>query len=77
MIVCDFDEYHIQLDVANTCNIMSYAFMLMIHDNGITTIKNQTVSNSNDFLEANADLQYFFSLNLKEHLVFRTRIWCT
>ena len=37
MFVCDFDEYHIQLDVANTCNIMSYAFMLIIHDNGITT----------------------------------------
>ena len=36
MFVCDFDEYHIQLDVANTCNIMSYAFMLIIHDNGIT-----------------------------------------
>ena len=40
MFVCDFDEYHIQLDVANTCNIMSYAFMLIIHDNGITQCTN-------------------------------------
>ena len=38
MFVCDFDEYHIQLDVANTCNIMSYAFMLITHDNGITSL---------------------------------------
>ena len=38
MFVCDFDEYHIQLYVANTCNIMLYAFMLMIHDNGITKV---------------------------------------
>ena len=32
MFVCDFHEYHIQLYVANTCNIMLYAFMLMFHD---------------------------------------------
>ena len=39
MFVCDFGEYHIQLYVANICNVMLYAFMLMIHDNGNTVRK--------------------------------------
>ena len=43
MFECDFDEYHIQLDVANTCNIMSYVFMLMIYDNGITKVRNSNL----------------------------------
>ena len=57
MFVCDFDEYHIQLDVDNTCNIMSYAFMLMIHDNGITSHtkqENHDVPNFQDFFRVPA-----------------------
>ena len=62
MFVCDFDEYHIQLDVANTCNIMTYAFMLLIHDNGITLTLVTILCLENEKL-----FYYFYSTYVSYH----------